>query len=532
MKKFFLSFAALFLLTCPAVFAQDAAYAAYENRPSFGIPDESGDFSEDSGKDIPAQIDKYIEYVRTQWEIPGMAVAFMKDGKLIFAKGFGTKEKGKQEPVDANTVFQVGSVSKSFTGTVMASLVDEGKVKWEDTIKNILPDFKMYDPWVTENMQVKDIMIHRSGLKEQAGTYIPNLGYGREDIYKMLSLMKPDYSFRGDFQYNNITFIIASKIIEKVTGKSWEENVKERVFDPVGMTSSSLNGPGFAGASNVAVPHEYYFDGSIITNPLHGEEQALHWLTVIGPAGSVNSCVNDLVKYARFHMENGLTADGQQAVSKKGMKYLHTGQVISSQDTNRTTLYGTSWYIEQNDRYRVYFHTGTTWGMTTLCFFVPQIKLCGAILVNCDAGASPRYAIMRRMIDLVMDAPEKDYSKESFDPWYARSEKNWKERQGKEKEEIKPAPSLKALAGVYTKEEPFGNATITIEKGELYIAIGKYGFKNKMKHVNGNTFKFSSDGHSFPINFTLNEDGTRAESFEIEFGYGEEKDFGSWLRKL
>lgn len=518
MKKLYLySLAALLLWSGSAGYAQTAAGGQAGTGPG------------ESREILAERIGAYAEYVRDQWRIPGMAVAFMQDGELILAKGFGTKETGRQDPVDARTVFQVGSVSKSFTATVMASLVDEGKVKWDDTVKNILPDFEMYDPWVTENMQVKDIMIHRSGLREQAGTYIPNLGYGREDIYRMLPLMKPVYGFRGDFQYNNITFIIASRIIEKVTGKSWEENVQERVFDPVGMSASSVNGPGFAAATNVAVPHEYEFRGGIETNPLYGEEQALHWLTVIGPAGSVNASAIDLVKYARFHMENGMTDKGEQAVSEKQMKYLHTGQMISSQDTNRTTLYGTCWYVEQNDRYRVYFHTGTTWGMTALCFFVPQIKLAGAILVNCEAGASPRYAIMRRLVDLIMNAPEKDYSKESFDEWYARNEKNWNARKPETGAEA-PVPQLSALTGTYTKAEPFGDAQITLENGDLYIAVGKCGFRNKLRHVNGSRFIFNSDGHGFPVNFTLDGKGA-AESFEIEFGYGEEKDFGPWKKK-
>ena len=184
MKKLFLySLAALLLWSGSAGYAQTAAGGQAGTGPG------------ESREILAERIGAYAEYVRDQWRIPGMAVAFMQDGELILAKGFGTKETGRQDPVDARTVFQVGSVSKSFTATVMASLVDEGKVKWDDTVKNILPDFEMYDPWVTENMQVKDIMIHRSGLREQAGTYIPNLGYGREDIYRMLPLMNPYTGF-------------------------------------------------------------------------------------------------------------------------------------------------------------------------------------------------------------------------------------------------------------------------------------------------------------------------------------------------
>src|SRR5574344_149017 len=165
-------------------------------------------------------IDHYILQVQEGWEIPGLSVSIVKDGNLLWAKGYGVREIGKDTPVDENTVYQVGSISKSFTATVMASIVDEGLVSWEDTVKKILPDFKWYDKWVEENMQVKDLMTHKTGLLGQQGTYIPNAGYGRDDIYKMFERMKPKYSFRSVYAYNTMTFIIAAKIIEQKTGKS------------------------------------------------------------------------------------------------------------------------------------------------------------------------------------------------------------------------------------------------------------------------------------------------------------------------
>ena len=407
-------------------------------------------------QELVNHIENYAKKVKSDWGIPGMAMSIVKDGKLVYSGGFGVKDIAKSEndndnKIDENTVFQIGSVSKSFTAAVMASLVDEGKVKWDDTVKNILPDFKMYDKWVEENLQVKDIMTHRSGLKGQMGTYIPNMGYGREDVYKMIALMKPKYSFRGGYEYNNITFIIAQKIIEKLSGKSWEENVQERIFKPLGMNLSSVNEDGFKGSKDVAVPHDNGYVikkgvadkldsltvklkeylpqiDSVYASPIYGEEQALHWLTVIGPAGSVNSTVTDLVKYAQFHLNNGKVPETgfvfnsaadpalnlgtqssgkfKEVISRKNMEYLHRGQTITSQDSTRTTLYGHCWFIEQNNRYRLYFHTGTTWGFTALVAYVPELKLGMAILVNSEASSSPRYAIMRRVIDLYLTDKE------------------------------------------------------------------------------------------------------------------------------
>ena len=510
---------------------------------SFGVQEV---FAQNVNQDIINSIDSYVQKVKEEWQLPGIAASFAKGGEVFYSKAYGLKEIGKEEAIDVNTIFQIGSVSKSFTAAVMASLVDEGKVSWEDTVVNILPDFKMYDPWVTANMQVKDIMTHKSGLGGQVGTYLPNLGYDREDIYKMMALIKPAYSFRNDYQYNNITFIIAAKIIEKITGKSWEENVQERIFNPLGMTSSSMNGDGFLASENKAVPHEYaYRDSAIRNRALHGDDQALWWLTVIGPAGSINSNVGDMIKYAEFHKTNGLAADGKQVISEKQMKYLHKGLTITSQDTNRTTLYGHCWFIEQNNRYRLYFHTGTTWGFATLCFFVPQLDLTGIMFVNTEVDSDPRYAIMRRMIDLMQGAPVdgftpefKDYSKESLDKFIASEEKAAKKVAEKEAEDKAagklqqlPAPKSSALVGKYVKDELWGDAFITSEKDGLYIAVGKKGFKNKLEHKNGNSYTFWSDGHKFTIHFSLDEKGKKSTGFIIDMQKGEEKSVGGWVRE-
>lgn len=520
--------ALLVILTAGSAFAQTAK----------NIPERHQVLSDEQ---IVENVDKYAEQVRRDWKIPGMAVTLKKDGKVLLMKGYGVKDSARlADKIDENTLFQIGSVSKSFTGAVIASLVDEGLLHWEDTVKNILPDFEMYDPWVTEHMQLKDLTSHRTGLKEQAGTYIPNLGYDRDDVYKMLKLMKPVYTFRGDYQYNNITFIPAAKVIEKVTGKSWEENVRERIFEPLGMTQSTLNGEGFKPAleaGTAALPYEFVRqDSSMVVRPMYGDEQALWWLTVVGPAGSVCCTPQDLLKWAEFHLNNGKVGD-RQVISEKQMNYLHRGVTITSQNPERTTLYGHCWFVEQTRKVRMYFHTGTTWGMTTLCFFVPELNLCGTVQVNSEAPSEPRHAIARRAIDLFLGYEDFDYNAESLKEWYANAAKR-AERDAKAKAErvAKPAPELKRIAGDYTKEAPFGDAKVTIEKGKPFIVIGPKGWKRELKHVNGNIYNFRMDGWGFDITF-LFEEGTagssmkKAYGFEIAWGEGEEKDFGIWNRK-
>lgn len=492
-------------------------------------------------EEIVANLDSYIRQVREDWKIPGMAVTLKKDGKTLMMKGYGVKNyENPEDLVDENTIFQIGSVSKSFTGALIASLVDEGLLHWEDTVKNILPDFEMYDPWVSEHMQIKDLTSHRTGLKEQVGTYIPNMGYSRDDIYKMFKLIKPVYTFRGDYQYNNITFIPAAKIIEKVTGKSWEQNVRERIFVPLGMTQSTLNGEGYKEAleqGKAALPYEFVRNnGQMQVNPLYGDEQALWWLTVVGPAGSVCCPPSDLIKWAEFHLNNGKVGD-KQVISEKQMNYLHRGVTITSQSPERTNLYGHCWFIEQTRKARVYYHTGTTWGMTTLCFFVPELGICGTVQVNSEAPSDPRLAIMRRALDMFMGYGSVDYNKEWVEQWYKDAKvRAQKDSAAAAEKVMEPAPELKRIAGEYTKEAPFGDAQVVLKKGKAYITIGPKAWQRELKHVNGNTFNFRMDGWGFDITF-LFEEGTAGSSmksaygFDIAWGEGEEKDFGPWKRK-
>jgi len=508
-----------------------------------------------SGQDNDVIVKKTVDYakeVQKLWQIPGMAISIVKDGKMIWSGGLGVKEKCAEcgeKQVDANTLFQIGSVSKSFTAAVMASLVDEGRVKWEDTVKNILPDFKMYDKWVESNLQVKDIMTHHSGLQGQLGTYIPNMGYGREDIWNMLPLLKPKYSLRGSYEYNNITFIIASKIIEKLTGKSWEDNVRERIFKPLGMSSSRVIGDEFKAAQNVANPHEFVYKkgralsdttwvDSVAVNPLYGDEQALHWLTVVGPAGSISSTANDMAKYTLFHLNKGL-ANEKQVISKEQANYLRKGHTITSQDSSRITLYGHCWFIEQNSRYRVIFHTGTTWGFTTLCAYFPEMDLGITILVNSEAPAFPRYAIMRRMIDLYKGFPDKDYNKLFYEEWLASARKGMRTADKKAAEEAKEAsPDIKLLTGTYDKGALFGKAVVTLEKSStqdagkaaenLYITVGPKGWKSKLTHKNGNEFTFRMDGNEFKVKFVKDIKSGKFNGLDIDFGYTE--NFGVWSK--
>ena len=473
-----------------------------------------------------ADIDSYARKIRSDWNVPGFGLTVYKGDSLILSKGYGVREKGLATPLDPTTLLHIGSVSKSFTAALMAMLVDEGVVSWDDRVKDHLPWFHMADSAVAENLLVRDIMSHRIGLNSQAGTYFPNLGYDRDDVLEMLCRVTPRYEFRDGIHYNNMAFIIAEKIIEAHTGKSWEENLQERIFAPLGMTSGTSGEEGFLAAQNRAAQH-YFHRGkeSGVTGVLKGEGRALHWLTVIGPAGGICTNTEDLAKWALFHLRKGQW-EGRQIISEEQIDFLHRGQGVSTQNEEKITLYGHCWYIEQNDDYRVYYHTGTTWGHTALCVFVPELDLAFAMLFNAETPGGCRFSLMRRIIDIFRGAPYTDYS--------TTEKRNWLKGGGGSSNKSgwtialrNTAVAPSALVGKYTKDEVFGDASVSLKEGKPYLKMGKKGWSHRLVHVKGNRYTVSSGGHTYPVIFEIGKNG-RATAFEINWGCGES--LGPWKR--
>ena len=291
---------------------------------------------------------------------------------------------------------------------------------------------------------------------------------------------------------------------------------------------------GFVDAGDRAcVPHEFYYvPDKMHVAPLYGDERALWWETVIGPAGSVNSTVEDMAKYAQFHLDLGKVGE-KQVISERQMKYLHKGQTIVSQSDDYIRLYGHCWFVEQNDRYRLLFHTGTTWGFTAICAFVPELDLGLVVLCNSEVPSDPRYAIMRKTIDLYLgDGVERDYNAEYLASWWESERKDQAEKEKNKKPvEVIPAPNPKALVGHYHKGPLFGCAEVELEDGKLYIKVGKKGWKRELTHVNGLEYSFRSDGYAFPVTFTMDEKGKKAVKLEVDFHNGDGNNFGPWERE-
>src|SRR4051794_8105538 len=261
--------------------------------------------------EVPAGFDAYVERVLKTFDVPGTAVAIVKDGKIVLAKGYGVRKLGQPERVDANTRFGIASNTKLFTATAIALLVEQGKLKWDDPVIRYLPDFAMYDPYVTRELTVRDLLVHRSGLGLGAGDLLwwPSSTYDRAEIARRLRFIKPATSFRSAYAYDNVLYLVAGQLIEKLSGTSWEEFVRTRILAPVGMTSSTVRHADAASGGNVAITHAKV-DGVVRQiAPMTSDNT--------NPAGGVNATANDMARWMIVQMDSGRIAPATNGAQER-----------------------------------------------------------------------------------------------------------------------------------------------------------------------------------------------------------------------
>src|SRR5262245_41694342 len=265
---------------------------------------------------ILATLEAYAQTAQEQWNVPGLAIAVVKDDQVIYAKGFGVKRVGDTDPVDPDTVFQIGSTSKAFTAALVAMQVDDGKFTWTDRVIDHLSSFEMGDPWVTREFQVADLMTQHSGMPAYAGDGMAILGYPADYIVSKMKLIEPVTSFRSEFAYVNNLFLVAAALARTTSGQSWADGLDARVFRPLGMRSSSSGQDAFEAATNAAAPHKLV-DGKVTAFAANAPQLA--WAYTYGPAGGVNSTVRDMAQWLRLLLGNGTFA-GTQIVSADNLR--------------------------------------------------------------------------------------------------------------------------------------------------------------------------------------------------------------------
>jgi len=441
-------------------------------------------------KALEAKLKKFRIFMNAEmkrWEVPGIGVGIVKDGKVIFAEGFGLRNVEKNLPVTPDTIFAIGSASKAFTSMDIGILVDEGKVDWDKPVQTYLPTFKLKDEVATIRMTVRDLVCHKSGLPRHDAMWYGS-PLSRKDIFDRLQYLDFSADFRQTFQYNNLMFLTAGYLVGQVTGSTWEEFTQKRIFDALGMTSSNCSVEISKKSDNHSLPYLRIKD-EIKAVPFRNIDN-------IGPAGSINSNVNDMLKWVLFHLNKGKVGD-KQIISEAGQKEMYTPAMFIREpmltvqpDGQSIMSYGLAWFLETYRGHGLVHHGGAIDGFYFLNGFMPKDN-CGAVILT-NLGGTPFLQIaMGYVLDMVLGL-DPVWEKLSLEKW----EKQKKEREEakakeKEKEEARvkgtqPSHALKDYAGEY--EHPaYGVIPVELSDG---ILKGKFNsMKFKLDHWHYDVFK-------------------------------------------
>jgi CubicO group peptidase (beta-lactamase class C family) len=458
------------------------------------------------------EIDEYAQAVLKTHGGPGMAIAIVKDDKVVLAKGYGTRELGKNSPVDENTLFAIASNSKAFTTGALAILVDEKKLNWEDKVSKYLPDFQMYDPWVTSELTIRDLVTHRVGLDTFSGDLLwYEANYTADQILDRVKYLKPVSSFRTRYGYQNLMYIAAGKIVEKVSGKPWCSFVRERILDPLGMSQTTC-GFGTLG-ENAALPH----------NESGGTLRALPHGNVNGGYGAValNSSVNDLSKWVRTQLGKG-KFEGKQIFSEAQAWQLHQpylAQQISENawkgnPTRHFTGVGMGWFMYDYHGRKIINHSGGLDGMLSYTVLIPEENAGFVVLTNSE---SPGFGVMMNKIrDVLVNAPKRDWNAEAVEQVKRGKTAAEEARTKVDATRIantKPTLALSAYAGRYA-DKMYGDITVTEENGKLVMRfLPAQNFVADLEHWHYDTFVIKwrpSVHYNFPrgfVTFTIDKNG-------------------------
>jgi len=432
-----------------------------------------------------SDFENYTEKSMAQWHVPGMAVAVVRGDEVIYLHCFGNKTQNGTDPITPNTIFQIGSTTKAFTVALVAMMADEGKLQWEDRVVDHLPEFQLYDPWVTREFMVKDLLIHDSGLPPFACDDITTLGYGREKEMLSLRYVEPIRSFRSGHDYNNAMLLWAGRLVESKTGQTWEKSLHDRIFVPLGMENSSSDMESFLKAKDAASLHRLKDNKvrnlEIINLPM--DWPYMDWIYVLGPAGGINSNIIDMSKWLRLQMSNGSLHD-KQLISEQNMGYMHTPQTVVYGDAKLYSSLG--WLCEEYEPYPLVWHNGGSFGHHSMVAFMPDAKLGIVVLSNSAVGVPEILSYW--FFDRYFGKPAKDYSNESMTE-ALRMEELADAFKPKRPDPPDPVLPLERYVGNYSSEV-YGYINITAEEKEnrLLATMGPRRLQNFLYPWNRDMF--------------------------------------------
>ena len=445
--------------------------------------------------DSIARFDAYVTQAVRDWHVPGLTVTVVKDGQVLFKKGYGYRVLNQPEPVNTQTLFAMASTTKAMTAACLGMLVDEGKLRWDDPVINYLPDFQLYDPAVTREVRVRDLLLHNTGVGNADFMWAANR-LSSDEIIHRLRLVKPSYSFRSGFIYQNIMYLAAGKVIEKVSGVPWDKFIRTRIFEPLNMRrTKALFGE--VSDANRARPHVTIKDTVRLVDSR--VEEGL--VDSVGPAGSVWSCADDLANWMQCMLDSGRFGNKRLLTPATWAELFKPQTLVTNREFYPTQAltkpvwktYGLGWFQHDYRGHRVNFHTGSLTGMVAIHGQLPDARLAVYVQGNLD-HAELRHALMYRAFDQFALGIDRDWSAE-FTALYGglKQQARVAERKADSTHTMNTNSSLPLTAYVGNYTDPlYGKIAVTLQNGTLHTSLNNL-LTGPLRHWHFDTFRLTYD---------------------------------------
>jgi len=450
----------------------------------------------------PAGFEKRVEELRQSYGAPGVTIAIVENGHTTLAKGWGVREIGTNRPVDADTIFATGSTGKAFTVAALATLVDRGKIKWDDKVIDHMPDFRMWDPWVTREMTIRDLLVHRSGLGLGEGDllFVPNSTLSRKETVRRIRYLKPTTSFRSAYAYDNILYMAAGQLIEEVSGETWEQYVRRHIFQPLGMSRSTVSDAEFQAQPDRGHPHSRS-GGAIVglgTQTPLDESAAI--APNAAPAGGLSISANDMSRWLLTQLAHGkIPGSSNRLFSEDQSKEMWepvTPQPISHYPAQFAVtepnfyLYGLGWDVQDYRGAKLIWHGGAVFGSLAAVALLPDRNVGIYIAVNSEEGEIVR-GLLYELLDHYLALPQGHWPEKFHDFKLARlnAAANEVQKAASAPAKIGPSLPLDRYAGDYA--DPW-YGTIRVRKTGDGLAISfphSTGMDGQLTHHQYDTFK-------------------------------------------
>ncbi|WP_199098668.1 serine hydrolase [Dyella sp. ASV21] len=504
-----ITYGVLMALAAP-IWAQDTVstpVAAAEHRaPAAALPAQLADFT------------AYVDSVRKQFDVPGIAVAIVKDGQVVLEQGYGQREQGKPDAVDARTLFAIASNTKAFTAASLQMLAEEGKLDMDARVIDYLPWFQMSDPYITREMRVRDLLAHRSGLGLGAGDllYWPPTTYSTKEVVQRLRNVPLATSFRSAYAYDNILYAVATLVIEQVSGQSYADFLRTRIFQPVGMDEALVDMTALKPGMDVAMGHAKFNFTELKPVP------PMAWTNNPG-AGGIYASVHDLAKWMNVQLAGGKLPDGKVLFTERSQKQMWS--MLTPMKIGEPPVpelreirpnfagYGEGWNLSDYQGQRLVWHTGGWPGMVSRLTLVPELKLGVVVLTNQESGAAFN-AVTLRVLDAYLGKNKKDWVA-AYATAVKKSEGNaddsWKQHEAARDKSSKPSLPLAGYAGTF-RDPWYGDVTVSQQGGKLRLSFSKTAqLQGTMAPWQHDTFIVRWDDRALNadafVSYTLDADG-------------------------